>query len=382
LTPTVGTLALVTPCQPDLELIVRELGRSHSLVPENVMRTFASASANVPEVLLVDVRERPQLVQELGSLRRAHPGLGIVIVAKLEPQLMLEAMRAGITECVAEPLERDQLEAAIRRVSSAAPVTRGEVFAFVGAKGGVGTTTLAANVATVIAKAGHSVLFVDLHIAYGDASVYLGVEPRFSVVDALDNMARLDQSVLRSLVASSSAKVDLLASASKDPGRPVDLKGIPALLDLGTRLYRYVVIDVPRNGRAVVDPLEKADSIIVVSNHELAALRSASQLAGALRSRHGSSRVSVVVSRFDRASEITAKDIDKAVGEPVKHTFPSDYRVALQALNQGRPLVLENHTKLAASIHSFARGLARLEAEAEAEPARSSIFGRLTGGKK
>jgi pilus assembly protein CpaE len=362
--------------------MVRELGRSHSLVPESVMRTFAAPSATVPEVLLVDVRERPQVVQELGSLRRVHPGLGIVIVARLEPQLMLEAMRAGITECVAEPLDRDQLEAAIRRVSGSAPVTRGEVFAFVGAKGGVGTTTLAANVATVLAKAGHSVLFADLHVAYGDASVYLGVEPRFSVVDALDNMSRLDQSVLRSLVASSAAKVDLLASASKDPGRPVDLKGIPTLLDLGTRLYRYVVIDVPRNGRAVVDPLEKADSIIVVSNHELAALRSASQLASALRTRHGSSRVSVVVSRFDRTSEITAKDIDKAVGEAVKHTFPSDYRVALQALNQGRPLVLENHSKLAGSIQSFARGLARLEAEPETEPARSSIFGRLTGGKK
>jgi pilus assembly protein CpaE len=362
--------------------MVRELGRPYSLVPEAVMRTFANPSATVPEVLLVDVRERSQLVHDLGALRRTHPGVGIVIVARLEPQLMLEAMRAGITECVAEPLERDQLEASIKRVSSAAPVTRGEVFAFVGAKGGVGTTTLAANVATVLAKAGHSVLFVDLHVAYGDASVYLGVEPRFSVVDALESMGRLDQSVLKSLVVSSGAKVDLLASASRDPGRPVDLKGIPTLIDLATRLYRYVVIDVPRNGRAVVDPLEKADSIIVVSNHELAALRSASQLAAALRARHGSSRVSVVVSRFDRTSEITSKDIDKAVGESVKHTFPSDYRVALQALNQGRPLVLENHTKLASTIQTFAHSLARLDEDVEEAPTRPGLFGRLTGGNR
>lgn len=378
--PPLGTLALVTPCQPDLELAVNDLGRSHSLVPEAVMRSYVSPSASVPDVLLVDVRERPQLVQELSALRRAHPGLGIVIIAKLEPQLMLEAMRAGITECVAEPIDPDELLAAIGRVSNAAPVTRGEVYAFVGSKGGVGTTTLATNVAAVLAGAGHSVLYIDLHIAYGDAAVYLGVEPRFSVVDALDNMGRLDQTFMRSLVVSSGAKVDLLASAQRDPGRPVDLKGIPALLDLGTRLYRYVVIDVPRIGRAVVDPLEKADFIVVVSNHELASLRSASQLSAALRSRHGSARVSVVVSRFDRNSEITSSDIDKAVGEKVKYTFPSDYRIALQALNHGRPIVLDNHSKLAASIEGFARSLARIEASNAPERAKSGLLGRLTGG--
>jgi pilus assembly protein CpaE len=330
----------------------------------------------------VDVRERPQLVQELAALRRTHPGLGIVLVAKLEPQLMLDAMRAGITECVAEPIDREQLDAAVNRVSSTAPVTRGEVYAFVGAKGGVGTTTLATNVATVLAKAAHSVLFLDLHVAYGDAAVYLGIEPRFAVLDALENMARLDQAFLKSLVVSSPSKVDLLASAVRDPGRPVDLRGIPALLDLATRLYRYVIIDVPRTGRAVIDPLEKADSIVIVSNHELAALRSASQLASALRTRHGPARVSVVVSRFDRSSEITSKDIDKAVGESVRHTFPSDYKAALQALNQGRPLVLENHSKLSTSIHSFARALARLDHIDEPELNRPGLLGRLTGGSR
>jgi pilus assembly protein CpaE len=359
---------------------VRDLGRAHALVTESVVRSFAHPSATVPEVLLVDVRERPQIIQELGALRRTHPGIGIVIVAKLEPQLMLEAMRAGISECVAEPLDKEELEAAIQRVSSVAPVSRGEVFAFVGAKGGVGTTTLATNVATVLAKSGHSVLFADLHVAYGDAAVYMGVEPRFSVVDALENLPRLDQQFFRSLVVTTHSKVDLLGSATRDPGRPVDLRGIPTLLDFATRLYRYVVIDVPRTGRAVVDPLEKADSIVVVSNHELASLRSASHISSALRTRHGTSRVSVVVSRFDRTSKITPKDINKAVGESVKYTFPSDYKLAIEALNEGRPLVLENHSKLASAIQVFAHGLARLERAVETEAGRPGLLGRLTGG--
>jgi pilus assembly protein CpaE len=143
------------------------------------------------------------------------------------------------------------------------------------------------------------------------------------------------------------------------------------------------VLDVPRAGRAGVDPLEKADAIIVVSNHELSAVRSASHLASILRQRYGSARVSVVISRFDAKSEITNKDIEQAVGEPIRQTFPSDYRVALDALNKGRPLVLENHSKLATTIGVFARELAKIEAQPAAEEVKPTGFlGRLTGSSK
>jgi hypothetical protein len=66
----------------------------------------------------------------------------------------------------------------------------------------------------------------------------------------------------------------------------------------------------------------------------------------------------------------------------VKHTFPSDYKVALQALNQGRPLVLENHSKLSTSIYAFTRTLARLDHMDEPELNRPGLFGRLTGGSR
>ena len=87
---------------------------------------------------------------------------------------------------------------------------------------------------------------------------------------------------------------------------------------------------------------------------------------------------SVVISRFDAKSEITDKDIQHAVGDPIRHTFPSDDRVALQALKKGRPLVLHNHTKLASSIQSFARDLAHLDGHTtDAEAAPRGLLGRL-----
>ena len=120
---------------------------------------------------------------------------------------MLEAMRAGVNECVAEPLQAAELETAVTRLlAHKQPVATGQVFAFVGAKGGVGTTTVAVNVATALDRAaGGRTLLVDLHLAHGDAAVFLGVEPRFSVVDALENIHRFDEAFFKGLVVQSPA---------------------------------------------------------------------------------------------------------------------------------------------------------------------------------
>jgi pilus assembly protein CpaE len=147
-----------------------------------------SQQAGHPAAIVVDVRGQSQLPATLPALRKEHPGASVILVAStLDPRLMLDAMRAGVNECVQEPLTPEALNQAIRKVvSGSQPESAGQVFAFVGAKGGVGTTTLAVNTATMLARAGKAdVLLIDLHVGHGDAALLLGVEPRFSVVDAL-----------------------------------------------------------------------------------------------------------------------------------------------------------------------------------------------------
>jgi pilus assembly protein CpaE len=272
---------------------------------------------------------------------------------------MLEVMRAGVTEFLTEPLTQSDLQAAIDRVAAQRPVSDpGQVFAFLGGKGGVGTTTLAVNVAAALAKAeASSTLLIDLHIAYGDAALFVGAEPRFSVADALENIHRLDDSFLRTLVGRTADGLELLASSDRAMVGPVDVRSVRGLIDCAARRYPYVVLDVPRSDSAMLDSLELATTIIVVANQELSTLRSASRMAAALRQRYGKDRVAVVVSRYDHAAEIGRKEIERVMGGPVAQVFQSDYRLALGALNVGRPLVLDNHNKLAASFASFARGL-------------------------
>ena len=139
----------------------------------------------------------------LTTLRRQHPSTGVVIVAaRLDPMLMLEAMRAGVSEWVAEPRHRRRSH----RCRGARELYAGDGRTGTGLcvrrrKGRRGTTTLAVNVAAALARASEErTLLIDLHLAYGDAAVFLGAEPRFSVVDALDNTHRLDQAFFESLV--------------------------------------------------------------------------------------------------------------------------------------------------------------------------------------
>ena len=254
------------------------------------------------------------------------------------------------------------------------------MFAFVGAKGGVGTTTAAVNVATALAKVAPSqTLFADLHVAHGDAALLFGAEPRFSIVDALENTHRFDEAFFRGLVTPTKAGAALLASSDRALVQHAGAQQFRAVVEFAAQLYRYVILDVPRSDAAALDALDAASRIVVVTNQELSAVRGASRLASALRERYGRDRVLVIVSRFDKQAEISQGDIEKVVASKVQHMLPSDYRLALQALNNGRPLALDNHNKLAAGFSSLAKDLAKVDPEPKQSEPGGSLFGRLTG---
>ena len=342
-----------------LEELVRSSGLRPTVASAVDLLGLTHPAAVQPEVVVLDLRGCGHVPAALAVLKRQHPATCVLLVAStLEPGLMLDAMRAGINECVAEPLTPVNVGDALARVlTHRHALMAGRVFAFVGAKGGVGTTTLAVNVATVLAKTGPALL-IDMHPAYGDAAVLLGAEPRFSIVDALENTHRLDDSFFSGLAVRTEAGPMLLASSDHGPTRPIDVHRVRLLLDFTARQYRYIVLDVPRSNGSMLDALEGAAVTVIVTSQELASVRGASRVADMLRRRYGREKVSVVISRFDKNAEIGAGDVEQAVHGDVRFTFPNDYRVAQRAVNAGRPLALDSSTRLAASVISFAGYLA------------------------
>lgn len=372
---------------PDRDLLAAVRGSGARVVETS----FADAvllhppGSQGPDAFVFDVRGQSGLPREVAALRRQYPHAGVVVVAaSLDPAGMLEAMRLGITEWLAAaPFNPAELEAALRRVQHAttAAVVNGKAFAIVGGKGGVGATTVAVNLAAALHRAtSDPVLLVDLHMAQGDAAVLLGVEPRFSVLDALENIQRLDRTYFKGLVTHTKAGVDLLAAANRPALGTMDVLRVRALVEFVTSVYPWVVLDCPRTDPSVLDVLDLAAAVVVVVNQELTTLKSSSRLAGVLRQRCGTDRVKLAVCRHDVESEIQARDVERVLGGRITLTFPSDYRAAVGALNRGEPLVVGTSGKLASSFEAAARDLAGLgQGEPRESAGRPGLFARLGG---
>jgi pilus assembly protein CpaE len=375
-------VALVGAVDRQLDELLRASGMKVATLDIGALGAFAGASAQQPDVIVLDVRADGRIPPAVAAIKRQHPATGIVIAASAaDPALLLQAMRAGVNELVSDPISQLDLKQAINRV--VAQRQTGEIkkiFGFVGAKGGVGTTTIAVNVAAILAANSHKhrTLIMDLHPAGGDAGLLLNVDSRFSVSDALDNTHRLDSIFFNSLVTSAGSHLDLLASSEHALARQADASKIRTVIEFASAAYRYTVLDLPKSDGTVLDALDVLSAIIVVVNQDLAAVKSASRLAAALRQRYGAEKVSIVVNRSDRQAEIGPADIERAVGGKVAHAFPSDYRLALRALNHGFLLINDNHSGLPGSLKRFAFQLAGIADEAAP---RSGFLGRLTAGR-
>lgn len=375
-------IALASARPPLLEDLLNSCGATLTSLGIEGLASFAQASARQPDAIVVEHDERAPIPPALLQIRRQHPTTGILLVLpRLDPALMLEAMRSGVNECLAEPITETELRAALERIAYKPQTsTRGDVFAVVGAKGGVGATTVAVNLATMLAKIKPSgALLIDMFLTYGDAGVFLGADSRFSIADALENLHRMDSAFLRTLITTTRSGVSLIASSERQLGFPVEAAQLRGLINLAADEFPYVVLDIPRADTAALDALDRANTIVIVANQELATVRSAGRMAASLGQRYGKERVSVVITRYDERAEIGQQDVERVVGRPVAHILPNNYPITVASLNKGRPLVLDNHTKLAGAFTTLAHSLAKLTPTKPEKEKSGGLFSRIAG---
>ena len=374
---------MVGPGGRQLEQLLRAAGLIVLAWSEQELAARSKQALPATDIVMLDLREQPHLPASLETFSRQHPSVPVLLLlSSFDPSIMLEAMRAGVKECLRDPVSAEDLAAAFARIApSRATGPAGDVFAFLGAKGGVGTTTAAVNVATALSRLGSDdVLLVDFHLAHGDANIFFGAEPKFSVADALENTQRLDTSFLKSLCVKTKAGPDLLASPDRALAVLVDAGRVRAVIEAAARHYRYVVLDLCRTDPAVLDGLDAVKKFVVIANQELATVRGATRMAAALNQRYGKERVVFAVSRFYPKAGIGQADIERVVGSKIGHLLPSDYRAALEAMNTGRPLAVGDQTGLAGALEVLARELAETPTERQGPKGTRSIFGRLRAG--
>jgi pilus assembly protein CpaE len=332
------------------------------------------------DLVIVDAREDiDRAMAAVERLRLASPSVAIFVVAdEARPDAILQAMRAGANEYLTWPPVQAAFSEAIARTAARRPTTgarQATTLVFFGAKGGSGTTTLAVNCGVELARLSkRPTIIVDLNPGLGEVSLFLGMRSRFTLLDAIDNLHRLDGEFLRELVVKHKSGLDIMAGSDhfERPGVN-DVAGLEEVLRLFARQYEYIVIDAGSHiGPCAVASFYTAESICFVANPDVPSVRNAQRLLERI-SQLGScrDRVRLLLNRAAEPYPIPPSQIEGALGHPIHHTFPSDYRTVSTALNSGVPVALTGNSAIAEQFDRFTRRLLDLsEAPQAAAPAR------------
>ena len=375
--------ALVTTDDQELRTAVVRALRS-SGVPLGLVEERASITA-VPDVVVVDIRgERSPGLPAVERLRARWPAVSIFAVAgSLTPDVILQAMRAGANEFFAWPTAEesalgameDGLHGALGRIAERLAAAHGDdtsasrTFAFFGAKGGAGTTTLAVNCAAELARlTKQPTIIIDLNPFLGEVALFLGVRPRFTLLDAADSLHRLDAEFLRELVATHTSGLDILAgSDTVDRPNGQDTGALEELVQWLGRSYEFVVIDAGHLTNPCAEvAVNTADSIFLVANPDIPSIRNTQRVADQMEQMGaGKDRVRILLNRTSEQHLIAPKQIEDALGHPIYHVFHSDYGTVSAALNAGVPVALSSGSVLATQFVQFTRALAGLPAAVE-----------------
>ena len=295
-------------------------------------------------------------------------------------------MRAGANEFLTWPPVESALSEAIARAAARRQSSVGSrpatTMVFFGAKGGSGTTTLAVNCGVEIARLSkRPTIIVDLNPGLGEVSLFLGMRSRFTLLDAIDNLHRLDGEFLRELVVKHKSGLDIMAGSDhfERPGAQ-DVAGLEEVLRLFARQYQYIVIDAGSQiSPCSVASFYTADSICFVANPDVPSVRNSQRLLERI-SQLGScrDRVRLLLNRAAEPYPIPPSQIESALGHPIYHTFPSDYRTVSTALNSGVPVALTGNSGIAEQFDRFTRRLLDTAGDAPAA-APSSRLGTTLG---
>jgi len=354
----------------DDEAFKHHIGRSlrSGAIPVSIADERLVRDGAPPDVAVIDARrDTPSAMSAIERLRAAAPNAGIfVVAAAADPELILQSMRAGANEFFLWPPPDDTFQGAIRKAAARRDAAQGAkatatTLVFFGAKGGAGTTTVAVNCGVEIARLSQrSTVIVDLKPGLGEVALFCGVRQKYSLLDAIDNLHRLDRDFLRELVLKHKSGLEILAGSDQfDRPGANDSAAVEELFRMLTRQYDYVLVDAGSQINSVaVSALYTADAMFLVCNPDVPSIRNAQRLLDRIRQLGAAGdRVRILMNRSAEPYPIPPKQIESALGHPIHQTFPSDYKTVSTALNSGVPLALSGSSEIATEFQNLTRAI-------------------------
>lgn len=357
------------------------------------VEAYTLAQQLAPDIVLMRVEEplvRP--VQTLTGLSDGIPDLPVVVYSsQANARLMRQAMVAGATDFLIEPLKDDELEVsvmrALERKERESRRSRGEVNAMVphgtiitifGAKGGIGKTTIASNLAVALATEAHqSVALVDMDTRFGDVAITMDIEVERSIADLARNLDNVDRSTLGEFLVEHESGVKILPA----PRRPSDWRNLNAhhirdVVDVLAQTHDFVILDTPGTFNEVVaTAIEVGTMILLVTTLDMASIKDTGLALEMLRERFGSDdeRIKVVLNRAGMDMGVNENDVEQTLESPLWWRIPHDNEV-VKAGQLGRPIVMTRpNGRVSSEIREMARSLAGVSTRTAAPKKRGGL---------
>jgi len=297
-----------------------------------------------------DPKKEFELIQTIKSLGTEKEVF--LTSSRLEPDLLIQALRAGAKEFFPQPVNKEEVRNALikfKELRESEKVVKekkknGKIIDIVGSKGGVGTTTVAVNLATSLAQSEGNplVALVDMNLLFGEIPVFLDIESGFNWAEVARNISRIDSTYLMSILTKHSSGVYVLPSPTGLDGVNVATPEIiEKLFEEMQEIFDFVIID----GGQSIDEIsfkifEMADMVLLVSILSLPCLTNVKRLLWTFK-RLGNppeENIQIIVSRFIKKSEISLQEAERSINKEIFWIVPNDYLTTMSAINLGKTL--------------------------------------------
>ena len=367
----------------------RALGGVGTLVAEDASHEsfVEKIGALRPGLVFLDFTQAHAIdsVRLAEQIARLFPQLPIVAVGNTgEPDIVLTALRAGVRDFINLGGAPDQATSAVRKLmvprAQVRPITAtrrdGKIVALLGARPGVGVTSLAVNLAAAVRRnAQAEVLLLDLGLPARDGALYLNIAPEFHFVEAVRNLRRFDQVFVDTAIARHPNGVSVLPlPATLAEMRDISFSEALSLLDRLREFFDLQVVDLGgfSNAEFMVQIVKAADTVVLVAEQSVGAIVSAAEQLQELKKREAEREdMHLVVSRFDTDLGVDAEQIAERIGVASVGLLPDRRAALLQAANRG--VVLADHAPADPYVRAVGALMERLGYREGQVPERSVL---------
>jgi pilus assembly protein CpaE len=352
---------------------------------DSVLRQLQDQHAEVV-LVSIDPKNPQRAIRTIELIHGSTPDITIFAVGEMsQPTNIVSAMRAGAREFLDHGATREALVEAFTRFSATLSRTqrsasKARVLTFLNAKGGAGATTTAVNTAVALQEAHGRVVLVDF-APIGHAALQMNLRPQFTIIDALQNLHRMDSSLLDGLMTPYRNGLHLLAGAQQPHNAVPTASELARLFDLLVGQYNFVVLDCSGRMDGTMQMIcDLSNAVLMVAQTDVVSLWSAGRIQAFLQDGAGRDRLRLVLNRYKKIPGFTDEDVEKATNCKVLWKVPNNFQVIGPAIDKGSPVASQSNNDLGRSYQGLAAELAG--ATTSSEGALSLLYQHDKGDSK